>query len=262
MRRLREAAPGLAFLALLVLLWELVARNLGDRAAVFPPPSAIFGTLGTMAGDGPLWVALGQSMYRLVVGYLLGLVPAVLLGLLMGSSERVYRLFEPLLELLRPIPKAALVPPLMFFIGLGDPLKVTIVALAVFFPILLNLVQAVRGTEAELLDTARTFGLSRAAMLRKVVLPACMPQLMAGMQISLGVALVVLILAEMVSAGGGIGFGVIDAERSFRVKEMYAWVVASALTGWALNQGFVIWRERLLHWHRDVDALQRSALRD
>ena len=180
----------------------------------------------------------------------------------MGSSAAIYRLFEPLLELLRPIPKAALVPPLMFFIGLGDAMKITIVALAVFFPILLNLVQAVRGIDPELIDTARTLGLSRADVLRKVVLPASLPQLLAGMQISLGVALVVLILAEMVSVGGGIGFGVIDAERSFRVKEMYAWVVASALVGWALNQLFVSWRERLLHWHRDVDVLQRSVLQD
>ena len=262
MKRWIGILPGLAFLALLVLLWELVARNLGDRAAVFPPPSAIFSTLWTMASGTALWVALGQSLYRLAAGYLLGLAPAIVLGLLMGSSDAVYRLFEPLLELLRPIPKAALVPLLMYFLGLGDAMKITIVALAVFFPILLNLVQAVRGIDPELVDTARTLGLSRAAMLRKVVLPASLPQLLAGMQISLGVALVVLILAEMVSAGGGIGFGVIDSERSFRVKEMYAWVIASALVGWALNQLFVAWRERVLHWHRDVDALQRTALQD
>ena len=262
MKRLVAAAPGLGFLLLMVLLWEGVARNMGVGAAVFPPPSAIFATLAGMAGSGALWPALGQSLYRLAAGYALGLVPAVVLGLLMGSSAAIYRLFEPLLELLRPIPKAALVPPLMFFIGLGDAMKITIVALAVFFPILLNLVQAVRGIDPELIDTARTLGLSRADVLRKVVLPASLPQLLAGMQISLGVALVVLILAEMVSVGGGIGFGVIDAERSFRVKEMYAWVVASALVGWALNQLFVSWRERLLHWHRDVDVLQRSVLQD
>jgi ABC-type nitrate/sulfonate/bicarbonate transport system permease component len=259
MNRFLAAAPGLGFLLLMVLLWEVVCRNLGDKAAVFPPPSMIFATLVAMASEGPLWPALGQSLYRLAAGYVLGLVPAVVLGLLMGSSAAVYRLLEPLLELLRPIPKPALVPPLMFFVGLGDAMKLTIVALAVFFPILLNLVQAVRGIDPELVDTARTFGLSRLDTLRKVVLPACMPQLLAGMQISLGLALVVLILAEMVSVGGGIGFGVIDAERSFRVKEMYAWVIASALTGWALNQLFVTWRDRVLHWHRDVDALQRSA---
>ena len=262
MRRLASAAPGVGFLLLMVLAWELVARGIGERAAVFPPPSAIFPTLATMGADGTLLPALGQSLYRLVAGYLLGLVPAVGLGLLMGSSQRVYHLFEPLVELLRPIPKAALVPPLMFFLGLGDAMKITIVALAVFFPILINMVQAVRGMDPELLDTARTFGLTRGDTLRKVVLPASLPQLLAGMQISLGVALVVLILAEMISVGGGIGFGVIDAERSFRVKEMYAWVVASALLGYALNFMFVKWREHLLHWHRDFDALQRSALQD
>jgi ABC-type nitrate/sulfonate/bicarbonate transport system permease component len=258
MRRIAAAAPGLVFLLLMVGLWEIVGRNMGARAAVFPPPSAILPALAAMTGDGVLLPALGQTMYRLAGGYLLGLAPAVALGLLMGTSERIYRLFEPLVELLRPIPKAALVPPLMYFLGLGDAMKITIVALAVFFPILINLVQAVRGIDPELIDTARTFGLGRGATLVKVVLPASLPPLLAGMQISLGLALVVLILAEMVSAGGGVGFGVIDAERSFRVKEMFAWVVASAALGYTLNFLFVRWRERLLHWHRDFDTLQRS----
>jgi ABC-type nitrate/sulfonate/bicarbonate transport system permease component len=261
-RRLLHAAPGIGFLLLAVLAWELVARNLGDRAGIFPPPSVIFPSLAEMAVDGRLLPALGHTLYRLAAGYLLGLVPAVALGLLMGSSASVYRLFEPLVELLRPIPKPALVPPLMFFLGLGDAMKVTIVALAVFFPILINLVQAVRRMEPELLDAARTFGLGRGATLRKVVLPASLPPLMAGMQISLGLALVVVILAEMIGAGVGIGFGVIDAERSFRVKEMYAWVVATAVTGYLLNFLFEKWRERLLHWHRDIENLQRSALQN
>lgn len=259
MKAWRSAWPGLLFLLASLAVWELISRNLGTKAVLFPAPSLIAGTLFDMGRDGAVLPALGQSLYRLCAGYLLGLIPAVALGVWMGSSEAVYRLFEPLIELLRPIPKAALVPPLMFFLGLGDAMKITIVALGVFFPILINTIQGVRGLDPELLDTARTFGLSRFDTLRTVVLPASMPQVLAGMQISLGVALVVLILAEMVSVGGGIGFGVIDAQRSFRVKEMYAWVVAAAAVGYLLNLVFVKWRERVLHWHRDFDTLQRAA---
>jgi ABC-type nitrate/sulfonate/bicarbonate transport system permease component len=260
MKRLLLAGRGFGFLLLMLLVWEITSRSLGSKAVVFPPPSVILATLFTMAGDGLVLIPLAESLYRLVAGFGLGLVPAVVLGLLMGSSPAVYRLFEPLIELLRPIPKAALVPPLMFFMGMGDAMKITIVALGVFFPILINTVQGVRGLDPDLLGTARTFGLGRLDTLRKVVLPASLPHVMAGMHISLGLALVVLILAEMVSAGGGIGFGVIDAQRSFRIKEMYAWVVAAALLGYALNALFVKWRERTLHWHRDVDALQRTTL--
>jgi len=259
MKSWRFAMPGLVFLFASLAIWELISRNLGAKAVLFPPPSLIAGTLFDMGSSGAVLPALAQSLYRLSAGYLLGLLPAVTLGVWMGSSDAVYRLFEPLVELLRPIPKAALVPPLMYFMGLGDMMKVTIVALGVFFPILINTIQGVRGLDPELLDTARTFGLSRFRTLRTVVLPASMPQVLAGMQISLGIALVVLILAEMVSVGGGIGFGVIDAQRSFRVKEMYAWVAASAATGYLLNLAFVKWRERVLHWHRDFDTLQRAA---
>jgi ABC-type nitrate/sulfonate/bicarbonate transport system permease component len=262
MKRAVSAGSGPAFLLLAVVAWEIVVRGLGDKATVFPPPSAILPVLAELAAGGTLWIAFLQTFYRLAAGFSIGLAAAVVLGLLMGISPAIYRLFAPLVELVRPIPKVALVPPLMFFLGLGDAMKIAVIALSVFFPILLNLVQGVRGIDPELLDAARTFGVSRARMLRRVVLPACLPQLMAGAQISLGVGLVAVILAEMVSAGGGIGFGVIDAQRAFRVKEMYAWVVATALAGYALNLALEASRARLLHWHRDLDAIERSALQE
>ena len=262
MRRAGAAASGLVFLLLAAGAWEMVVRGLGDKATVFPPPSAILPVLADMAAAGTLWVAFFQTLYRLAAGFSIGFAAAVVVGLLMGGSPAVYRLLSPMVELVRPIPKVALVPSLMFFLGLGDAMKIAVIALAVFFPILLNLVQGVRGIDPELLDAARTFGLSRAGTLRKVVLPASLPQLMAGVQISLGVGVVAVILAEMVSAGGGIGFGIIDAQRAFRVKEMYAWVVATALAGFTLNVAFEASRARLLHWHRDLEGLQRSTLLD
>ena len=254
-----RSGAGVGFLALLLVGWEVAARLSGAKAALFPPPSAVAATLVTMLADGRVFRPLAESMVRLALGYGAALVLAVGLGVSMGYSRIVYNLFEPLVELARPIPKPALVAPLIFFLGLGDVMKVTVVALGVFFPILINTIQGVRGLEPGYVETARTFGAGTASILRKIMLPAALPQILAGMHISLGIGFVLVIIAEMISADGGLGFAIVNAQRSFRVKEMYAWVVVLAITGYAMNEMFLMLRTRLLHWHRDYDALERSA---
>jgi ABC-type nitrate/sulfonate/bicarbonate transport system permease component len=251
---------GVAFLIFLLLAWEAAARISGTKAALFPPPSVVVTTLLTMLAQGEIFRPLAESMYRLCLGYGIALVMAVGLGVTMGYSRIVYNLFEPLVELARPIPKAALVSPLIFFLGLGDLMKVSVVALGVFFPILINTIQGVRGLDPEFVETARTFGVGTGSILRKIVLPAALPQIFAGMHISLGIGFVLVIIAEMISADGGLGFAIVNAQRSFRVREMYAWVVVLAVTGYAMNGLFLMLRGRLLHWHRDYETLEQSAV--
>ena len=251
---------GVAFLLLLLLAWEAAARASGTKAALFPPPSIVAVTLWTMIVHGQILHPLVETLYRLVLGFIVATVLAIGLGVTMGYSRAVYNLFEPLVELTRPIPKAALVAPLIFFLGLGDLMKVTVVALGVFFPILINTIQGVRGLEPELIVTARTFGAPTPSILTKIVLPAASPQIFAGMHISLGIGFVLVIIAEMISADGGLGFAIVNAQRSFRVREMYAWVVILAVTGYAMNGLFMMARRRLLHWNRDYEALQQSAV--
>ena len=259
MSPLRRRLLGAGFLLAAVLLWEIASGRMGARAAVFPPPSAVGATLLAMVVDGRIVEPLATTLYRLAAGYGVGLACAIGLGVAMGHWDAVRRLFEPLVELLRPVPKAALVPPLMFFLGLGDAMTITVIALGVFFPVLINTIQGVRGLEPEFLETARTYGVGTSAMLRKIVVPATLPQILAGMQIGLGIGFVLVIIAEMLTADGGIGFAVLNTERSFRVKEMYAWVLVLAATGYALNGFFVVVRKRVLHWRQDYEALQRAA---
>ena len=127
-------------------------------------------------------------------------------------------------------------------------MKITAVALGVFFPVLVNTVQGVRGVDPVLVDTARTFGHSRAALLWKVVLPSALPLVLAGMRIALGIALVLVVIAEMMAGTGGIGYLVIDLQRSFRIVDTYAWVVILAVLGYALNEVFVRVERRAIHW--------------
>jgi NitT/TauT family transport system permease protein len=176
-------------------------------------------------------------------GYGLGCAAAVALGILMGYYRRLYNLLEPLTEFLRPLPKVTLLPVLILFLGLGATMKVTIVALAAFFPVLINTVQGVRAVDPVVTDMARTFGHSGFAVLRRILLPASAPYILSGMRISLGISLVVVIIAEMLSGTGGLGDVILEAQRRFLVVDSYSWLVVVAAFGFCLNALFV-WAER------------------
>ncbi|TFY97439.1 ABC transporter permease [Ramlibacter rhizophilus] len=247
-RRRPERYLGLATVLALVLALEGCVRSGSVNAAIVPPPSVVIAKLGGILTGGDFAQPLAETLYLLFASYAIGCALAVGLGLLMGRYAFVHGLFEPLVEFLRPLPKPALLPPLILFLGLGDAMKMTAVALGVFFPVLINTVQGVRGTDPVLLDVARTFGHKPTAAVFKVVLPSALPLILAGMRVSLGLGLVLVIVAEMMAGTGGIGFLVIDMQRSFRSADMYAWIVILAVLGYGLNALFVRLERRLIHW--------------
>jgi ABC-type nitrate/sulfonate/bicarbonate transport system permease component len=180
-------------------------------------------------------------------GYILAVICGVALGLLMGTSKTIAYLLDPLIESIRPMPKAALLPVLMLFLGLGSTMKVTAVVLASFFPILINTIQGVRGTDPILIATGRTFGLGRTAITLKIILPSAIPYIFAGMRVAIGLALLMTILTEML-AGGGLGYLVLENQRSFRIREMYAWLVILAIVGLLINIAMTRAERRFVPW--------------
>lgn len=239
---------GPAVVLVLVLLLEFAVRAGWVNPVLVPAPTIVAQRVFAVVTTGSLFDPLGRTMYLLAVAYTVGCVLAIGLGVLMGRFRPIHGLFEPLVEVLRPLPKPALLPPLMLFLGLGDTMKITAVALGVFFPVLVNTIQGVRGVDPVMVDMARTFQHSRAALLWKVVLPSAMPLILSGMRIALGIALVLVVVAEMMAGTGGIGYLIIDLQRSFRIVDMYAWVVILAVLGYALNEVFVRIERRALHW--------------
>lgn len=243
-----ERLAGAATLVLLVAGLEAAVRAGAVNAALVPPPSVIAGKLAAILSAGGFLQPLGQTLRLLAIAFMIGCALGLGLGLLMGRFAWIHDLFEPLVEVLRPLPKPALLPPLILFLGLGDAMKLTVIALGVFFPVLINTVQGVRGTESVLIDTARTFGHGRVAQMFKVTLPCALPLIFVGMRVSLGLGLVLVVIAEMMAGTGGVGFLIIDMQRSFRIPEMYAWIVILAVLGYALNEVFVQLERRALHW--------------
>lgn len=245
----RFALPGLVFIAAWVALLEVAAGRGWINPTFSPVPSRIAAALAEIAGSGAFVAPTLTTLALFAAGYVSACAAGVLLGLLMGHNRVAYALFEPLVELVRPIPKAALVPPLILLLGLGPSMKVAIVFLGAVFPVLINTVQAVRSLDPVLLATARTFRTAPARLLFAVVLPASLPMIFAGMRISLGLGLVLIILAEMLTSANGLGATIVDLQRSFRVQEMYAWTVVLAMVGLVLAVAFDWVEKRFVFWN-------------
>jgi ABC-type nitrate/sulfonate/bicarbonate transport system permease component len=254
MRRLSEHLRGIAAgggvpVAFLLCL-ELAARSGAVNATYLPPPSAIAATLlRDIVFSGAFAAPLAQTVLFLFAGYAIGCIAAICVGVLMGSSRPIHNLLEPLIELLRPLPKPALLPVLILFLGLGAEMEVTIVALGCFFPVLINTVQGVRAVEPTLIETARTFGHGTVTIWRRILLPASAPYILAGMRVSLGLGLILVVTAEMISGMGGLGDAILDAQRQFLVKDSYAWLVILALLGLTLTSLFNVVERRLVFWN-------------
>jgi ABC-type nitrate/sulfonate/bicarbonate transport system permease component len=240
--------PGLVTFLALLAVWEAASAWGHASPALLPPPSRVLPLAWAILASGSFLAPLAETLSLLALGYGIGCACGCALGLAMGWSAPLFRLLEPLTELIRPIPKPALIPPLFLFLGLGTATKVTVVALAAFFPVLINTVQAVRGIDPVTIGTARTFGYSRTATLFNTVLPASLPMILTGMRVSLGLSLVLVILAEMLVDSRGIGFLILDMQRSFRVPEMYAWIIILGLLGLLLNALFEWIEGKLVAW--------------
>jgi ABC-type nitrate/sulfonate/bicarbonate transport system permease component len=248
LRRIRSLLPGLIFIALVLAALECSTRAGVINRALFPPPSVVANKFWELLLQGMLLRPLGATLALFAAGYSLAVIGGVLLGLAMGTSRTIYHLLDPLIESIRPMPKAALVPVLMLFLGFGAPMQITAVVLASFFPVLINTIQGVLGTDPVLTATGRTFGLSRTAITFKIILPAAMPYIFTGMRVAVGLALLMTILTEMLAGSGGLGYLVLENQRSFRIRDMYAWLVILAAIGLIINIALGRAERRFVPW--------------
>lgn len=240
---------GVGLILLLGLLWELSVRLEVIDSPNWPALSDVLVAFWDLLRDGTLPSVFGTSLRRLAIGYAIAVIAGVCLGLVMGYFRWAQRLFEPVVEVLRPIPSPAYIPVAILFLGIGDSMKVFMVAFSAFFPILLNTITGVRSVDPILLDTARTFGLGTRAIVRKIVFPASLVYIFTGLRISLAIALILTVIAEQVAGNSGVGFYLLSAQRSFLIPEMYASVVALAIVGFALNRLFLLVERRALPWN-------------
>jgi NitT/TauT family transport system permease protein len=229
-RILRALSP---FAVLLV--WELAVRTHLLDARFFPAPSAIAGTFVQFARSGELWANLSITLARILIGLVLGAVPGIALGLLIGINRWARAILEPVIAVLYPIPKIALIPLVLLIFGIGESGKYVLIAIGVFFIMAINTAAGVRQIDATLLDVARAFRITTRSLYAKVLLPAALPNVFAGLKLSIGIAVVLAVAAELRAANSGLGFVIWNSWETLQVERMYVALVAVSLLGYALS---------------------------
>jgi ABC-type nitrate/sulfonate/bicarbonate transport system permease component len=240
--------PGFALVGFALLLWQCAATFGWVDTVSVPRVTTIIVWWWLDLMNGALLAELGPSLRRIVIGLGLAIAIGIPLGLLMGVSRLAYRILEPITELIRPIPSAAYIPLAILFLGLGDEMKLFVITLACIFPILLNTYSGVKSIDPVLIDTGRTLGTPRFSILRKIVFPACLPSMLTGIRISLAIALIVSVTSEMISGNNGLGYFIIDKQRTFRVAEVFVGILTLGVVGYVLNMMFLRLERHLLRW--------------
>jgi len=249
-RLLDSRVSGLIFILVLLAGWELAVRTGTIKFLSFPALSSVIVNGWEFIRTGTILEVLTPSTVRLAFGYGLAVLIGVSVGLLMGVSRTFYNLLEPLTEVLRPMPSAAMVPILILFLGLDNEMKVAVITFASTFPILVNTYAGVRAVDPVQINTARTLGLPRSKVVRLVVLPAASPYIVAGMRISIAVSFVLVIVTEMLTGGGGLGAYILDSQRSFRVADTYVGVLTIGAFGYLINTMFLVVQDALFGWQK------------
>lgn len=242
MRRLLKMSAGrrdrlISVLSPFVLLaiWELSARLGMIDTRFFPAPITILHTLIGLMDSGVLWTHTWTSLQRLFWGFLLGGIPALVLGIIMGLSRPVRAAIDPIIAATYPIPKSAILPLILLVFGLGEASKIVMVAIGMFYPICINSVAGVLEINKIYLDVGKNFQASRWQMFRTIALPGALPFIMSGIKLGVGMGLILIAIAEMIGAKSGLGFMIWDAWEILSVDTMYVGLIMIAVIGYLFS---------------------------
>ena len=245
-RPLGAVAP-LVFFVLLA-LWELGSRTGAISPIALPAPSQAFAAFADLVRTGMLWTHLGASLYRLALGWTLGTVFGVAVGLAIGLFSLARAGFLPLVSALFPVPKIALLPLFVVWFGTGEGSKVATILFGTFFPTVIATYAGIDNVDRNLIRMGQSFGLSWVSIVRKIVVPGALPAILSGCRISISIAIVLLVAAEMIGAQYGIGAYILEAGALFAIDRLIAGVAILSALG--LSIAWLIGRaeKRFLDW--------------
>ena len=254
----------------LLIVWEALTQSGFINPQILPAPSQVLlrwiDYLKPLEQYDPAnmsylaWFFSGElphdalaSIIRVVGGFGIGAGLALPLGLLMGGSVRFYQLMNPLVQLLRPIPPIAYIPLAILWFGLGNPPAFFLISLGAFFPVLMNTISGVRTVDEIYIRAARNLGASGATLFLRIILPAATPHILTGLRVGIGVAFIVVIVAEMIAVNNGLGFRILEAREFMWSDKIIAGMITIGLLGLAIDTGMDRINRYLLRWHRGMD---------
>jgi NitT/TauT family transport system permease protein len=239
---------------LILTLWEIAVRLGYLKPLFFPPPSLIFKTFLKLARNGELQQNLYPTLVRILWGFLLGTVPGLIVGLSMGWSNKFRLFMDPIIAGLYPVPKIAILPLIMLLLGIGELSKIVVVGIGSFFLVTINAMTGVKNINRIYFEVAKNYGAGRFKVFTKVVLPGSLPMIFAGMRLSLGMSLLLVVAVEFTAANYGLGAMIWLAWETLRTENLYVGVIICAILGIIfttvlrrIERHFMPWEEALAH---------------
>ncbi len=236
---------------LLLCIWELATRFGLVDTRFFPGPSTVLASLWLMLISGELWRHVSASLTRILAGFVIGAVPAIVLGIAMGLSRWLRAALEPMIAATYPVPKSAILPLILLIFGLGEASKVAMVAIGVFYLVVINTMSGVMHIARIHFDVGKNYGASRLRTFTTIALPGALPLILTGLKLGMGMGLVLVVVAEIVGAKSGVGYMIQNAWTVFAVERMYAGLIVISILGYVfslildeLERAIVPWKVR------------------
>ena len=227
-------------------LWQLFASSGKFPKVLLPTPVEVFSTLLSIIISGELPRHIFISLLRLLPGLALAAITGICVGVLVGRYEKIDLSLSPLIDFLRGIPIVCILIVAILVLGIGEKTKVFVVFYISVWPILINTIYGVRSVERLQIFSAKSIGASEDALIIKVILPACLRHILAGLRVGVSLALVGVILSEVLAANDGLGYFIFDSERNFQTKQMYAGIISAGMLSVLFNWIFQKIEKKLL----------------
>ena len=239
---------GLAFPAILLVLWQVLSDARVLSPVFFPAPSRAIDVLFERIADGSFWPPLSATLVRMAVGWFLASLLGIVLGAAIGSSRIAREYLAPTLEFFRPLPASAIIPVAVLFLGLSNQMALVVIAFGALWPVLLGSVYGFSNVKPRLREVAAALEMSRTEYVTKIALLSAMPDILSGVRISLAISLILAVVVEMQASLPGIGQDIMMAQRMFRSPELYAGLIVLGAIGFAISHGLGRIESRLLRW--------------
>ena len=239
---------GLAFPAILLVLWQVLSDARVLSPVFFPAPSRAIDVLFERIADGSIWPPLSATLVRMAVGWFLASLLGIVLGAAIGSSRIAREYLAPTLEFFRPLPASAIIPVAVLFLGLSNQMALVVIAFGALWPVLLGSVYGFSNVKPRLREVAAALEMSRTEYDTKIALLSAMPDILSGVRISLAISLILAVVVEMQASLPGIGQDIMMAQRMFRSPELYAGLIVLGAIGFAISHGLGRIESRLLRW--------------
>ncbi|MFM9884451.1 MAG: ABC transporter permease [Burkholderiales bacterium] len=246
--RIAHVVTSVGFLVAVFIAWQLASDAKLINPLWFPGPSRAIGVLSDWIMTSELWSPLGKTVWRVFAGWGAASIAGVAIGAAIASSAIARSLFEPTAEFLRPLPASAVLPPAILILGLSDAMIVFVVAFGSIWPILLGAIHGFKSIDPRLMEVASMLRLSVWQRIVKLQLPHALPDIFAGMRVSIAIALIITVASEMLSSQPGIGYLMLVAARAFRSAEIFAGILVLGMLGFAINFTMQRIEDRLLAW--------------